>query len=183
MSHIVCAHMIVELAGGGNAVVQAAYTPDGQYLVTVSGTGVITFRDTETFQADGRPIVGAARSAGPSLGPYFTADARYMIVAPEGEARLWDLESREAVGGPIRSDLPGQDPLLSAGRWLTTLGEDTVTLWDLDLDAWPALACQAAGRNLTADEWERLGPANEPYRRTCDRWPSGADPTNEGESS
>jgi hypothetical protein len=33
-----------------------------------------------------------------------------------------------------------------------TATEVHVLLWDFDLDAWPDIACQAAGRNMTSEE-------------------------------
>mgnify|MGYP000383290935 CR=1 FL=1 len=44
-------------------------------------------------------------------------------------------------------------------------------LWPLKLEAVMALACPAAGRNLTGSEWERYFPGQE-YRRTCALWPA-----------
>jgi hypothetical protein len=44
--------------------------------------------------------------------------------------------------------------------------------WDTDPAAWVAYACEVSGRNLSADEW-REAFGSEPYRNTCDEWPSG----------
>ena len=45
-------------------------------------------------------------------------------------------------------------------------------IWDLDVDSWGGLACLAAGRNLTRDEWDEVGPRDEGYHATCPQWPA-----------
>jgi hypothetical protein len=44
-------------------------------------------------------------------------------------------------------------------------------IWNIELDDWPELACLAAGRNLTHQEWEEFGPRGQ-YHATCDHWPA-----------
>ena len=46
-------------------------------------------------------------------------------------------------------------------------------MWNLDTDSWFGIACQAAGRNLTEREWERVGPRDSDYVATCPQWPPG----------
>jgi hypothetical protein len=48
---------------------------------------------------------------------------------------------------------------------------DSATEWDLDVDTWEAIACHAAGRNLTRDEWAEFLGDDTPYRATCAEWP------------
>ncbi len=56
-------------------------------------------------------------------------------------------------------------------------------VWNLDLERWPEIACQAAGRNLTIAEWEQYGAAGEPYIATCPQWPSMDEIDDNGGSS
>jgi hypothetical protein len=50
---------------------------------------------------------------------------------------------------------------------LMSIGPETGWLeWTIDPDAWHGRACEIAGRNLTADEWQAYLP-DEPYRDTC----------------
>jgi tetratricopeptide (TPR) repeat protein len=57
------------------------------------------------------------------------------------------------------------------GRWLATASWDsTVRLWRWRVDDLIDLGCQAAGRNLKADEWQRYFE-KQPYRQTCPQWP------------
>ena len=46
-------------------------------------------------------------------------------------------------------------------------------LWDLDPAVWRVRACEAAGRNLTRDEWKNFLPEGEPYHATCPQYPAG----------
>ncbi|MDG2112371.1 MAG: hypothetical protein P8N02_07145 [Actinomycetota bacterium] len=54
---------------------------------------------------------------------------------------------------------------------ITGIG-DSFLLWNLDTSTWFDIACQAAGRNLTSEEWKQFGPRNEEYRATCPQWPA-----------
>ncbi len=47
-------------------------------------------------------------------------------------------------------------------------------IWDLDPAVWRVRACEAAGRNLTRDEWTKFLPEGEPYHVTCPQYPAGA---------
>jgi WD40 repeat protein len=157
-------------------VVEAAYSHDGRLLVTVSIDGAITFRDPVTLQPDGPPLLGNTDGVeGFSFGPFFTDDDRFMITAADGELRLFDVEQRVLVGGPFPRAGDRTGIATRNGRYGVTAIDDTAMIWEIDPDRWPEIACRAAGRNLTPDEWAQFGPSGEPYRATCDQWPSLAD--------
>ena len=46
-------------------------------------------------------------------------------------------------------------------------------IWDLDPAVWRVRACEAAGRNLTRDEWKNFLPEGEPYHVTCPQYRGG----------
>ena len=50
---------------------------------------------------------------------------------------------------------------LASGSW-----DNTVILWDANLESWRTHACRRANRNLTHAEWEQY-IGTEPYRKTC----------------
>ena len=54
---------------------------------------------------------------------------------------------------------------------LTQLGGAYVAAWDLDVDNWAEVACEFAGRNMTAEEWAEFGPQTIEYRATCPEYP------------
>jgi serine/threonine protein kinase/DNA-binding SARP family transcriptional activator/WD40 repeat protein len=163
----------VVLSQGGGQIAIAEYSPDGQWLVTVSSDGTTLLRDPETFQPVGSPLVGQVGSVeGFSHGPSFSESGRYMVTTSDGSGRIWDLEVRSLVGSAFPSD-PGASPGTSGdGRWLGTFDGDQVIVWDLNISSWPDIACRAAGRNLTSGEWDQFGPPGEPYSATCDMWPA-----------
>ena len=53
-----------------------------------------------------------------------------------------------------------------------TLADGTLRVYDFDVDRYGEIACQAAGRNMTRQEWELYGPRNETYHATCAQWPA-----------
>lgn len=172
------------LSGGGGAVVQVQYTPDGLHLVTVSSSGTITVRDAETLQPVGAPMIGNTDTIeGFSNGPMFTEDSEWMVTTMDGELRLWNLETRSLVGKPFPRSGQGLGMATRNGLHAISVLDGHAVVWDLNMDRWPEIVCQAAGRNMTQHEWEQFGPSGEPYQATCPQWPSigETDPVNEGE--
>jgi hypothetical protein len=47
-----------------------------------------------------------------------------------------------------------------------------VLVYELFPDDWFGLACDAAGRNMTADEWSEFGPRDLGQVQTCPQWPA-----------
>jgi hypothetical protein len=45
-------------------------------------------------------------------------------------------------------------------------------LYDLEPNDWSTIACRAAGRNLTRDEWDHYLSPLGAYRPTCPQYPS-----------
>jgi hypothetical protein len=84
------------------------------------------------------------------------------------------VESLQPIGDAFPHAATNNQPATQAveAHALATVVDDTVVMWNLDLDAWPEIACRAAGRNMTAAEWEEFGPQDEPYRATCPQWPA-----------
>jgi hypothetical protein len=92
---------------------------------------------------------------------------------------IYDLPSGQRIGAPMVwaplvypgfYSLPTSD---LAVHFVLAPDQQGLRLWNVDPSSWPAVACQRAGRNLTADEWARFMPADEPYRLTCPEFPAG----------
>ncbi len=172
-----------ELSAGGGAVVQAAYSNDGATLATVSADGAVTLRDSETLQPDGPPLLGNTDGVeGFSSGPHFSENDRWLVTSADGDLRLFDLEERALVGEPFPRDEQIAGSASVNARFGSTTFDGVSIIWTIDPESWPEIACRAAGRNLTPDEWAQFGPAGEPYRATCDQWPSLSDQTDGGAS-
>ena len=52
---------------------------------------------------------------------------------------------------------------------VTSVG-DHLLIWNLDTSTWYDIACRAAGRNMTRNEWAQFGPSDTDYRATCSRY-------------
>jgi len=155
----------------GDDVVALRFSPNGQLLVTVTRSGRIDLRDPETFEVS-RSLLGTGGVEVVDGPIWFSGDGRHTLIAGDGAARLWNLEIGAQVGDVFPNDpdirIGGQD---GAPRLITGVG-DHFLVWNVDPDTWPAIACRAAGRNMTLEEWEQFGPQGEPYRATCPEWPT-----------
>lgn len=147
------------------------FSPDGQFLVVLADNGDIVVRNTDDYEII-KTIVGPGRdTVTDSDGFFFDESGRYLITS---SGRLWDLDEGVQVGVafPNAPDfrIGGKD-----GFELLTAVDDHILRWNLNFEEWPDIACQAAGRNMTLNEWEQFGPAGADYRATCPQWPSNAD--------
>jgi len=101
---------------------------------------------------------------------WFGDDGRFLVSSAADGARLWNLEDYVEIGNGFPSDglvaAAGTDGEPS----LFTGSGDRVLIWQLETDRWPALACVAAGLNLTADEWSSNALPDRPYEATCPQW-------------
>jgi len=153
------------LATGAGAVRLAYYSPDGRYLLTSAADGTILLRDPDTHEPVGEPLVGH-RGAVVPVGAFFNADSTRLVTAGvDGQTLLWDVESRAQIGDPW----PGGEGGTGSpdGRFVITMVGEHMLLWGIETDHWAAIACRAAGRNMTRAEWEEFGPAGEDYGATC----------------
>ena len=150
----------------------AEFTPDGQKVAVGVASGGVELVDLATGEVS--PLATGTENPG---GVYhvntleFTEDGEYVIIALAG-VTLVHTESGQSLGLPIPSSEIGWPSIAAGGGYAVTGTEEHLLVWDLDIDSWPDVACLAAGRNMTADEWEQFGPAGEPYQATCPQWPA-----------
>ncbi len=99
-----------------------------------------------------------------------------MTQSINGNVRVWDRETGDQIGNEI------QIPRQQAGLDMTTARDSDLigisldsefALWNYDIESWPALACDLAGRNMTQREWDDFGPQGVEYRVTCPQFPPG----------
>ncbi len=163
---------LIDLLDPSIGFTNLAFTPDGAHAITLSSRG-IELRDASDLRSI---LIGPLPDVDdPGLGRVLeiTADGRYLKSGGFTGAQLWDPTTLVPIGEPFPHD---------QGVWTATLATETnqlatvvdgaTVIWNIDLEEWPELACVAAGRNLTRQEWEEFGPRGE-YHATCDRWPAG----------
>ena len=96
----------------------------------------------------------------------FTLDGRWMgITDGDGAGWIWSLEDMAALAGPLSAGWWGAEIEPTGGHVLLA-GPDVMERFPLDPQSWQEMACTAAGRNLTEEEWGRYF-VDEPYRDTC----------------
>ena len=151
----------------------AAFSPTGDLLVTRNLAGTIEIRDPQTFEVV-RVIAGGTNAAEAlAFGPYISHDGDYLLTVRDLTPRLWHLPTGTQIGA-----FPHDPGNTSDGRTspqqlrLATAVGDQILTWNLDFETWPEIACRAAGRNLTTDEWAQYGDARSNYQVTCSQWPS-----------
>ncbi len=90
-------------------------------------------------------------------------------VGTEPVARVFDLATGRQLGRELPHDtnLTSRIEFSADGSILGVPSGDHVTPRNSDTGTWADLACAYAGRNLTAQEWEQLGPRTSECRATC----------------
>ncbi len=142
--------------------------------VTTSGQPDFTLRrlDADTYEEIGAPLIGLQGERASII----DHPASEVIVTKsfDGDVRLWDRESGSQIGRPFR-DWYGSPPrsmqISDDGTVLANINAAYVSVWDLDVDNWANIACEFAGRNMTAEEWAEFGPQTIEYRATCPEYP------------
>jgi serine/threonine protein kinase/WD40 repeat protein/DNA-binding winged helix-turn-helix (wHTH) protein len=141
----------------------------GEWLFVGVENGTFTRLDPTTFERVGEPIINPLRGLG-----YGKVDETNERVAATGTevVKVWDLETGLQLG----RDLPywggaSRIEFSEDGKLLSVPDVDRVTLWNFDTETWADIACEMAGRNLTQDEWDQLGPRTIERRATCPQYP------------
>lgn len=152
-------------------VTEAVFSPDGRYLLTGDFSGKVIVRDAETFQPVGTELIVGTSGLGAEGGRalQFTADGQYLV-STLGPPVLVDVATWTAVGGPFPSKQGFQLGVPDGARYLPTVTDESAVVWTLDPERWSAIACQAAGRNLTPAEWRQYGPTDRELTPTCRQW-------------
>ncbi len=151
-----------------------AFAPDGRELALISERGVVALHDLDTGET--RTLVSGAEPVSGVLNVNsieFSADGNYLTVVGDG-ASLIDVDAGRLVGSPFPNRDLVSGSIAGDGQSFVTGTEKHLLVWRLEPEMWPEIACRAAGRNMTLEEWEQFGWPDEPYHATCDQWPSAA---------
>ena len=161
------------LWGDNSSVLSLAFSPDGQTLVS-SGSEIV-FWDVST-----RTQTGRAAQRNSSLWIHsivFSPDGKMVVSSRADEIYLWDAVTGQQIGNPISEHNAAVNNVVFStdGRILiSNSGDNTIHLWDMDIESWKEKACQRAGRNLALQEWQTYF-GDEPYQITCEQWPVDED--------
>ena len=157
----------------GKGFHEIEFTSDGKFAVTnFSGSG-IQVRDADTL--------AVVRSSsfllnGLLLGRMLdlSSDGSVIQVSDPDGAELVDFDTLQMIGDPYPHQTAGSfapAATFSHDRdLLATIVGDDVVVWNVDIESWPEIACQTAGRNLSRDEWNEFG-FEAPYHLTCPQFP------------
>ena len=123
-----------------------------------------TGRDVEVIdRATGDVLATLADSASLQNNGVLLPEKGVVALMGFGGLQLFDLDS----GDPLTDLLPGEASISFSGELITIRNDDRIAVLDPDPGAWVAAACVAAGRSVTAAEWEVFMPDGVPYEPTC----------------
>jgi len=144
------------------------FSEDGRWLATAGVDGRVRLLDTEGFGVTHELSTRLDPFTGSTFG-FIGSD--YLLTIGKQGAELWHIDANVRVGDPFPT-APDFAAAEAGTSRLITGTEEHILLWDIDPESWPKIACQAAGRNMTLDEWEQFVPPGEPYQPTCPQWPA-----------
>jgi WD40 repeat protein len=116
-----------------DSVNTAAFSPDGQRMLTASDDHTARVWDAET----GKEVGAAFQHQGPVNSAAFSPDGRRVVTASSDHtARVWDAETGKAVSSPLQHQGPVSSAVFSPdGRRVVTASQDnTARIWDVLLD-------------------------------------------------
>jgi len=116
----------------------------------------------------------------PLVAPFFwlsslVGNGRGDLVAVSGWngfTRVFDTATGTQLGRPMGGNLNLNFNFARDGTTLLVQEDDHIAIWNYDRTTWPDVACQLAGRNLTREEWQDIGPRTLEYRATCPQFPA-----------
>jgi len=122
--------VVKKLIGHAGPVYNAAYSPDGSFILTVSDDGTARLWDASSYELLRVINVGAGRV----LGGAFSSDGlRLVTVSRDSIARIWDTRSGGLIhelfgheGGVVGAAFSPNDTLVA------TVGDDYTRIWDVE---------------------------------------------------
>ena len=127
---------------------QAAFSPDGKWVVTASADGTARVWETKTGKPVGQPLHHNDVVKSAAFGP----DGQWVVMASaDGTAQVWEAATGKAVGEPLRHDGVVNSAVFSPnGKWVVTASVDH------SARVWEAATGKAVGEPLqhNSDVWQ-----------------------------
>jgi WD40 repeat protein len=172
--------IIGEATTGASAV---AFALDGSELAVGRRDGTILRYAVPSLRPNGTVFGGHAAAIGQIA---YQPKGSLLAAASAEVVDVFDLASGANVPvirfnnpGSLAAGLTRPSGIVqfdATGRVLLTNGYLTTRaalLWSMVPKDWTAVACRAAGRNLSRAEWTQLVGTDTPYHATCQQWPAG----------
>ena len=143
--------------------------PGESWIAAADALGAVHFLDPATLESIGDALLGhVGEGVAIDPNPHQPLIATY---GRDGTARVWRIDGGKQIGRELPFSRFGRPKWSPDGTLLAVPEEHGLRIWNYDMSKWADIACEAAGRNLTPDEWEQYGPRSTPYRPTCPRYP------------
>ena len=148
------------------------FSPDGRRLVVLyvnSNTWGVA--DTASLRSGRLEYVRAPVTfpGNPFWDVSYSGDGTQLVTTGSGAVELWDAESLEHVAtltAGSQDDIASARAMADGHTILLAHPRGQVLRWDIRPEKVLDFACALAGRNLSADEWDRyVGQGS--YRPTC----------------
>lgn len=150
-------------------VTALAFSPDGTTLASGSADSTLGLFD----------VAGASPLTDEALGGH-TGWVTSLAFSPDGNllasgsrdsnVLLWDVASQQRLGDALSSHaapVQGVDFTTAGDRLYSVDSDGVIYRWLVGEAAWRTLACEIAGRNLTASEWRQYVSRESAPQETC----------------
>jgi Tol biopolymer transport system component len=121
----------LDLVGHEDAVISAAFSPDGKRIVTASLDRTARVWDAATGQPIGEPLKGHTNWV---ISAAFSPDGSRIVTASEDKtARVWDATTDQPIGGPLKGHgeaVWGAAFSPDGKRIVTASDDNTARIWD-----------------------------------------------------
>lgn len=159
----------------GNAVTALAVTDDGGTLATGAQDRMMLLWDTDSLE----PTTGTELRGhrGAISGIVFWDEGSSLISSDDsGGVLMWDVSEQRQFAefsGPTNA-VNSLEVDSATSTLLAASSDGAVWTWTLDPESWRVSACELAGRNMSAVEWELFGDGGSRVRH-CEMFEIDAD--------
>ncbi len=148
------------------SVVRLTFSPDGTSLTAVTATGQAVTWSVTPFRRSGDPLLITTSEISAVAG-----DGEQLAAGDiHGHIVLWSYKSRWQLGTPVplyKGAVTSEVYSPDGSRLISGSDDGRVIVWDVTLSSWKRVACDIAGRNLTAAEWQQFIGGTLPQAPLC----------------